>query len=133
MLLAQYYPFKYEMVLFYMLLSMGTNEEIQHLSGGLFEISTCNTTYVYLHYAISYTQIPIFWSSHIKECSKKMSEKENWSWFVYYYKNEKYMHFNTKRKTNIFWRKMNDCVYDIVVIVHTLSYRDIYQSNFLGI
>lgn len=39
MLLAQYYPFKYEIVPFYMLLKNGTNEEIQHRSGGLlFEI-----------------------------------------------------------------------------------------------
>lgn len=40
MLLAQYYPFKYEIVPFYILLSeweqQRPEEEIQHLSGGLF-------------------------------------------------------------------------------------------------
>lgn len=49
MLLAQYYPFKYEIVPFYILLRMEReNEEIQHLSGGLCEISACIRMFIHM-------------------------------------------------------------------------------------
>lgn len=47
------------------------NEEIQHLSGGLFEIYT----YVYLH-ARLYTHIPISWSSHHINVQENVRERK---------------------------------------------------------